>query len=276
MDPSNPLRQRRPARRVSAPTKYRPVSVSTSDPLNPSPKSTNVPASRGHPRWIPRNCRDAQRTSRCRHEHAYGSRPVQYPDTGGMAHNACMSLAVVAAFTAAFLSLVNVAVSARLTRRGSLEQWRREQLQPIVARMLTLSGDLDQARTAFINTNLSIRLARPDGSEVVDLEQEARTQMGRVYELFRNMEYQQTLLDLLAGRHLREIANKFVEDNSRLNTHVSSDKGYSQEIGRPLLNDLYLLQKELIESTRADFRIRSLRGPRSPEELESSIWRRSR
>ena len=47
----------------------------------------------------------------------------------------------MAAFTAAGLSLVNVAISARLVSRGQREQWRRDQERPIVARCITLSGD---------------------------------------------------------------------------------------------------------------------------------------
>ena len=52
-----------------------------------------------------------------------------------------VDLTAVAAFTAAGLSLVNVAISARMASRGHREQWRREQERPIVARCLTLSAD---------------------------------------------------------------------------------------------------------------------------------------
>jgi hypothetical protein len=56
-----------------------------------------------------------------------------------------MNWATAAAFTAAFLSLVNVAYSARLTSRGTREQWRRDQERPIVARCITLSSDAVKA-----------------------------------------------------------------------------------------------------------------------------------
>ena len=59
----------------------------------------------------------------------------------GSARLSCVDLAAVAAFTAAGLSLVNVAISARLASRGAREQWRRDQERPIVARCLTLSDD---------------------------------------------------------------------------------------------------------------------------------------
>ncbi|HEX9520916.1 MAG TPA: hypothetical protein VF940_32635 [Streptosporangiaceae bacterium] len=51
-----------------------------------------------------------------------------------------MNWATAAAFTAAYLSLVNVAYSYDLNRRGHREQWRREQERPIVARGLTISA----------------------------------------------------------------------------------------------------------------------------------------
>jgi len=52
---------------------------------------------------------------------------------GGSANpgsNLAPTLAVVAAFTAAGLSLIDVVVSARLTRRSKLDEWQRDQLQP--------------------------------------------------------------------------------------------------------------------------------------------------
>ena len=52
-----------------------------------------------------------------------------------------MDLAAVAAFTAAALSLVNVGFSGWLNSRGHLEQWRRDVERPIVAQIVTLSGD---------------------------------------------------------------------------------------------------------------------------------------
>jgi len=52
-----------------------------------------------------------------------------------------VDLTAAAAFTAAALSLVNVAISYRLTSRGHREQWRRDEARPIVARMLKLSAD---------------------------------------------------------------------------------------------------------------------------------------
>jgi len=192
-------------------------------------------------------------------------RPLRRPRTTllkGLTHNVCMSLAVVAAFTAAFLSLVNVAVSARLSRRGSLEQWRREQAQPVVARLLTLSDDLDRARDDFVATNLSIWLKQKEGTDVAELEQKAQTQMEHINELFHDIEYQQALLDLLAGPRLRETVSLLIGENRQLNMLVNLHKQYTQELAQPIRENLYSLREELIEGTRADFHIRSWRKPR--------------
>ena len=52
-----------------------------------------------------------------------------------------MDLTAVAAFTAAGLSLVNVVVTARLAGRERHAQWRREEVRPIIARILALSRE---------------------------------------------------------------------------------------------------------------------------------------
>ena len=52
-----------------------------------------------------------------------------------------MNLAVAAAFLAALLSLVNVLITARLASQGRLQQWRREEMRPVVARILSLSRE---------------------------------------------------------------------------------------------------------------------------------------
>ena len=51
-----------------------------------------------------------------------------------------VNLAVIAAFAAAAISLVNVVLTARLTRGSQFRQWQREEARPITARILTLSG----------------------------------------------------------------------------------------------------------------------------------------
>jgi len=52
-----------------------------------------------------------------------------------------VNLAVIAAFTAAAISLVNIVVTAWLASGSQFRQWQREEARPITARILALSGE---------------------------------------------------------------------------------------------------------------------------------------
>lgn len=56
-----------------------------------------------------------------------------------------MSLAVAAAFLAASLSLVNVLITARLASQGRLQQWRREEMRAVAAKIVALSREAGMA-----------------------------------------------------------------------------------------------------------------------------------
>jgi hypothetical protein len=56
-----------------------------------------------------------------------------------------VSIAVAAAFLAALLSLVNVLITARLASQGRLQQWRREEMRAVAARILALSREAGMA-----------------------------------------------------------------------------------------------------------------------------------
>lgn len=109
-----------------------------------------------------------------------------------------MDLAVIAAFTAAGLSLVNVAISARIANRGQREQWRRDQERPVVARCLTLSanaaGEWWDASVAKQEADASAPRSRMDphwekGLQILD-----------------ELRFQVSQLDLLASGPVREAA----------------------------------------------------------------------
>lgn len=53
-----------------------------------------------------------------------------------------MTLATAAAFTAAAISLLNIIVTARLAKLGTLHQWHRDEMRPIVASILALSREM--------------------------------------------------------------------------------------------------------------------------------------
>ena len=86
--------------------------------------------------------------------------------------------------------------------------------------------------------------------------------MEHIYELYHEMKYQQALLDLLAGTSLRETVTLLVSETERLNSLVSLDKQYTQELALPIREKLDDLRQKLIERTRADFHIKSWRKPR--------------
>lgn len=52
-----------------------------------------------------------------------------------------MNLAAITALAAATVSLVNVYVTSRLTRKGQKEQWRRDTERPIVVNLLSTSKE---------------------------------------------------------------------------------------------------------------------------------------
>jgi hypothetical protein len=133
----------------------------------------------------------------------------------------CVDLAAVAAFTAAGLALVGVVVnivwSYRLSSRVQLEQWRRNEERPIVARMLTLSADVleqwqqtGQARRDWID---SLRADPNRGHEDTKARDEARDHWGAGSELYEKLRFGAAQLDLIAGRPLRSVAAKLVREH---------------------------------------------------------------
>jgi hypothetical protein len=104
----------------------------------------------------------------------------------------------VAAFTAAALSLVNVAISARLVSRGQREQWRRDQERPVVARCLTLSDD---ALSEWWDASLAKQDADAD-APLTKMDQHWR----KGGQLLHDLRYEVAQLDLLASRAVRQVA----------------------------------------------------------------------
>jgi hypothetical protein len=60
--------------------------------------------------------------------------PVSLRDGAGYGTLPEMNLAVIAAFTAAATSLINIIVTARLTSGSQFRQWQREEARPSTAR----------------------------------------------------------------------------------------------------------------------------------------------
>jgi hypothetical protein len=159
-----------------------------------------------------------------------------------------VDLTAVAAFTAAALSLVNVAYSYHLSKRGNREQWWREQERPIVARSLTLSGDaLLEWRWASV--------AKQAMSEDEDWAgSEASQHWEKGWRLMMDLRYEVAQLDLLASRPVRKAARELVgahvDEGSR---YVDAQSGQDDDEGWGAnLVKIEELQDELVEITRAD------------------------
>jgi hypothetical protein len=171
-----------------------------------------------------------------------------------------VDLTAVAAFTAAALSLVNVVLSYRLTRRGHREQWRREQERPIVARCLTLS---DQASLEWRH----VSEAKQDMNESdAWAGSNAQEQWRKGAQLIVDLRFEVAQLDLLASRPVRQAAGELVRahameaarlrDDERLAAPIKEAarrSGQDDSEGRRASQvRIGELQSALVEVTRAD------------------------
>ena len=182
-----------------------------------------------------------------------------------------MDLATVAAFTAAGLSLVNVAISARMTSRGHREQWRREQERPLVARSLTLS---EEARGEWWDTSV----AKQDMSEDDAWGgSKAQQHWGKGWRLVHDLRYEVAQLDLLASLPVRQIARELVTAHERAASRLVILVKPGQDdypLRQEHYDEIHKLQAALAEMTRGDLGLGpSLRVP--PRSLLGKILARA-
>ena len=169
-----------------------------------------------------------------------------------------VNLATVAAFAAAGLSLVNVAVSARLTSRGRLDQWRREQEQPVVARMLTLSSDAVREWKLMAAAKLSVvaRIDRPDvhgHEDLAALRARVTEHRERGWELCTSLYFEAAQLDILADPPVRATAHELVRAHEHAYLQlVSTNVGETSDM--PTMHHRAMdLHEKLVMTTRQDF-----------------------
>jgi hypothetical protein len=183
-----------------------------------------------------------------------------------------MNIAAIAACVAAGVSLVNVAVTARLARRGQREQWRRDEERPIVARMLKLSDDALAAwQVAATEKSRWIDALRSDDH---DAQEERRASMKASWdagsEKFDQLRLQQAELDLMAGERLRRTASDLVRKHEGLQHVIRPSGGADGPVALFIQynNEIVSLRNDLIKSTRIDLGVdrspgrRLLRGSR--------------
>jgi hypothetical protein len=153
----------------------------------------------------------------------------------------------VAAFAAAGLSLVNVAISARLANRGQREHWRRDQERPIVARCLTLSDDVF---SEWWDASVAKQDASADASPTL-----ADPHWDKGRELLHDLRYEVAQLDLLASRAVRQVAGDLVKAHERELTRLllSAKPGEDDSEGRIATQaKIQGLQGALVERARTD------------------------
>jgi hypothetical protein len=190
-----------------------------------------------------------------------------------------VTLTTVAAFTAAGLALIGVVVNVfwgyRLSSRAQLEQWRRNEVRPIVARVLTLSEDarLQWAVAARLirKWREALEAVKEDpswGSEVTKVHEEASARLTAGRELYSKLRFETAQLDLFAGQAVRDVAHRLFNVHKGLNDRVRLEPEPISERYKPgssfaLLEEemfpveqgmiIDALHAELVEKTRADF-----------------------
>lgn len=176
----------------------------------------------------------------------------------GWARLSAVDLAAIAAFSAAGLSLVNVVVSYRFASRGSLEQWRRDEQRPVVARMLTLSDEaLSKWRAAgFARREWLESLQADPGRSQEDTQSRdlAAEHWSGGSELYDKLRFELAQLDLIAGRPLRDVAARLVREHESARQRVRPASG-GDDWFRPLMeqnNTINGLHADLVMKTRAD------------------------
>jgi hypothetical protein len=166
-----------------------------------------------------------------------------------------VNLATVAAFAAATISLVNVFVTSRLTRRSQKEQWRRDTERPIVAALLTSSDDCLRAWTeAASQKETWARSLQPGGTR----DDEARDKMTKAYAegwaLYEKLSLQLAELDLVAGVEVRRKAKELLDQHYSIR-HVTRPAGGANNpsgfVGQ-CRGEIETLRGAVIAATRVD------------------------
>jgi hypothetical protein len=174
-----------------------------------------------------------------------------------------VDLGVIAAFTAAGLSLVNVVYSARAAHRGDRERWRREQERPVVARSLALSRELGRERWDAVAAKGGIGTSPGAEAELSD-------SLRKAWQLIGDLHFEVAQLDLLASPAVREAAGNLIAAHKEEAKNLARPRGtdtYEEicEARQATQNTIEQLEKALIDMARTDLGLRSapLARPRS-------------
>ena len=170
-----------------------------------------------------------------------------------------VNLAVIAAFTAAAVSVLNIILTAWLTRGSQFLRWQREEARPITARLLAHSGE---ARLAWLRATLVrqewTRLGDDDRDRLVPLERERVEYVAAARAASAKLLLEAADLDLIATPPTRAAATELAEAHSWAQTFLvnllSAGRPSEKEFTRAFeqVDDLHAREQALIDKFRAD------------------------
>jgi hypothetical protein len=189
-----------------------------------------------------------------------------------------VNLATVAAFTAAGVALIvgvfNVVWGARLSSRAQLEQWRRNEERPIVARVLTLSQDARTQWELAFRARENWQLERGAWQEQVAMQPESQSpgapvdpspayteaqdeairQFKAGSDVYDKLRYETAQLGLIARAPVREVAAGLVGAHVDLRAWLAPGrkKRVSEERFYEQAHHITRLERELVDRARAD------------------------
>ena len=168
-----------------------------------------------------------------------------------------VNVVVVASVTAAVFSVFNVLLTARLSQRGQLDQWRRDTERPIVARILMQSREtLEQLRQV---ADLREEWIPSIGGVRSNEEAATRDAAARTWELsrasFDSLRFEIAQLDLIAGHPPRDLTRKLMSAHESLRHWLRPASGASDspmQLWSSQSGEVASIEKELIAAVRTD------------------------
>ena len=174
-----------------------------------------------------------------------------------------------AAFTAAGLSLVNVLLTARFTRRADLDRWRRDSERPVVVDLVGASRSASEFWSAAASGRERWIATVRVGTESVEIREQAFGAHSEGLMQFRAVQVACDHLDLLAGPRLRAATKDLLRAHQSPAHQLRPASGIEDpwQSWNRALEDIAGAELRVLNAARADL---GVNGPsRSP-------WRRRR
>lgn len=164
-----------------------------------------------------------------------------------------MNLAVIAAFTAAAVSLVNIIVTARLASGSQFRQWQREEARPLTVRILTLSAHTRFVWARAVHAHADWLRLSQDDERARELQERKREYLAEGWTELGKLNFEVSQLNLIAAHATREAAAALAKGHENVYVALSghlSQEGLSDAVA--VLNKLLVQQDTLIGKFRAD------------------------